>query len=58
MWTLEGSWVEGSPNGEKEYPDTLKQALVEDENTDHWFFNDTNEPVKVVVCDIVPAPFQ
>ena len=58
VWTLEGSWVEGRPEGEKEYPDTLKQALIEDESTDHWFFNDTDKPVRVVVCDIVPAPFQ
>ena len=56
VWTLSGSWIEGRASGETEYPATKKVALVEDENTEHWFWNDGKEPVKVVVCDIVPAP--
>ena len=55
VWTLSGSWVEGRPTGEKEYPASLKRAIVEDEKTDHWFWNDGSEPARVVVCDIVPA---
>lgn len=55
VWTVSGSWVEGRPSGEMEYPAGTKKAIVEDENTEHWFFNDGAEPAKVVVCDIVPA---
>jgi hypothetical protein len=55
VWTLSGSWIEGRPSGEKAYPATLKQAILEDASTDHWFWNDSAEPARVVVCDIVPA---
>ncbi len=56
VWTLSGSWTEGRASGETNYPATKKVALVEDESTEHWFWNDEKEPVTVVVCDIVPAP--
>ena len=49
VWTLEGSWVEGRESGETEYPDTLKQAILEDFGTEHWFFNDGDVPARVVV---------
>jgi len=55
VWTLSGSWTEGRPEGEKDYPETLDEAILEDSGTDHWFWNDGSEPVRVVVCDIVPA---
>ncbi len=55
VWTLSGSWTEGRPDGEKDYPETLDEAILEDAGTDHWFWNDGTEPVRVVVCDIVPA---
>ena len=55
VWTLSGSWTEGRAGGEKKYPASLKTALLEDENTEHWFWNDGTEPVRVVVCDVVPA---
>ena len=55
VWTLSGSWIEGRPEGEKEYPMSLDKAIIEDANTDHWFWNDGAEPARVVVCDIVPA---
>ena len=55
VWTLSGSWIEGRPEGEKEYPATLDEAILEDAGTDHWFWNDGSEPARVVVCDIVPA---
>ena len=54
--TLSGSWTEGRASGEIDYPATKKVAIVEDEYTEHWFWNDENEPVTVAVCDIVPAP--
>ena len=52
VYTLEGSWVEGRPEGEREYPAGEEVALVEDAETDHWFYNRNEEPVKVLVCDL------
>ena len=54
VWTLSGSWVEGRADGEKNYPASLQKAILEDATTEHWFWNDGSEPVRVVVCDIVP----
>ena len=54
VWTLSGSWVEGRPDGEKEYPASTKMAILEDKDTEHWFWNDSEQPARVVVCDIVP----
>jgi len=53
--TLSGTWTEGRPSGEKEYPASKKQAILEDQDTEHWFWNDGAEPVTVTVCDLVPA---
>jgi quercetin dioxygenase-like cupin family protein len=44
VWTLSGSWIEGRPAGEKAYPATLDQAIIEDANTEHWFWNDGDVP--------------
>ncbi len=55
-WTLSGSWTEGRPGGEIDYPATKMQAIIEDASTEHWFWNRGSEPVKVVVCDLVPPP--
>lgn len=54
VWTLSGTWVEGRPQGEKEYPASMKTAILEDKDTEHWFWNDSEQPARVVVCDIVP----
>lgn len=58
VWTASGSWVEGRANGEMEYPAGKGKGstIVEDADTEHWFFNDGQVPAKVLVCDIVPAP--
>ncbi len=56
VWTLSGSWTDGRASGEIDYPATKKAAIVEDESTEHWFWNDEKEPATVVVSDIVPAP--
>jgi uncharacterized cupin superfamily protein len=52
VYTLEGSWTEGRPEGEREYPAGEEIALVEDWETDHWFYNRTDKPVKVLICDL------
>jgi quercetin dioxygenase-like cupin family protein len=54
VYTLSGSWTEGRPSGERDYPAGEKVAILEDETTEHWFWNKENEPVTVVVCDMVP----
>jgi quercetin dioxygenase-like cupin family protein len=54
VWTLSGSWVEGRPDGEREYPASMQKAILEDKDTEHWFWNDSEQPARVVVCDIVP----
>jgi quercetin dioxygenase-like cupin family protein len=52
VYTLEGSWIEGRETGEREYPAGKEIALVEDAETDHWFYNRNTEPVKVLICDL------
>lgn len=54
VYTVDGSWIEGRPNGEKEYPATEKIAILEDAETEHWFFNRGQETARVVVCDMIP----
>ena len=54
VYTLSGSWTEGRPDGERDYPAGEAVAILEDEATEHWFWNRGSEPVKVVVCDLVP----
>ena len=58
VWTVSGEWVEGRANGEKAYPagKGTGSTIVEDADTEHWFFNDGPVAAKVLVCDIVPAP--
>jgi quercetin dioxygenase-like cupin family protein len=50
--TISGSWVEVRNGKEVSYPDTKKEALVEDENTVHWLYNDGNVPAVAVVCGL------
>lgn len=52
VYTLEGSWTEGRPDGEREYPAGGERAILEDSETDHWFYNRTDEPVKFIICDL------
>ena len=52
VYTLEGSWTEGRIGSEREYPAGEDVALVEDFETDHWFYNRTDKPVKVLICDL------
>jgi len=52
VYTLEGSWTEGRVGGEREYPAGEEIALVEDIETDHWFINRNDKPVKVLICDL------
>ena len=51
---IDGEWVEGRQSGEATYSADQRVAIIEDENTVHWFFNRGNRPATALVCDIVP----
>ena len=53
--TVSGSWVEVRGNKETEYPANKKVALVEDENTVHWLYNNGSEPAVAIVCGLSKA---
>ena len=53
--TVSGSWVEVRGNNEIRYPATKKAALVEDENTVHWLYNDGSEPAVAIVCGLAKS---
>lgn len=50
-----GEWVEGRAEGETSFAADDPTAIVEDENTVHWFFNRGDEPATAIVCDLNPA---
>ena len=50
--TISGSWIEVRNDIEKSYPATKKEALVEDENTVHWLYNDGDVPAIALVCGL------
>ena len=52
---INGEWIEGRESGEMVYDVDTPEALIEDENTTHWFFNCDDEPGTALLCDIVPA---
>lgn len=51
---IEGEWIEGRPSGEASFAAGKAEAIIEDENTTHWFFNRSDRPATAIVCDIVP----
>lgn len=50
-----GEWVEGRPEGETSFAADDPTAIVEDENTVHWFFNRGDTPAIAIVCDLNPT---
>ena len=50
---ISGEWVEGRPEGEGTYA-AGGETILEDADTDHWFWNRGDEPATALVCDIVP----
>lgn len=53
--TISGSWTEVRNGSETEYPATAKRALVEDEATVHWLYNDGDTPAVAIVCGLAKA---
>jgi quercetin dioxygenase-like cupin family protein len=52
VYTLEGSIVEGRPEGERQFPAGEQVALVEDADTDHWAYNRTDKTATILICDL------
>lgn len=50
-----GSWVEGRESGETTFHADDPTAIIEDENTVHWFFNRGSLPATAIVCDLNPT---
>jgi len=50
--TISGSWVEVRNRIETSYPAKKNEALVEDENTVHWLYNDGDVPAVALVCGL------
>ena len=50
---VKGAWVEGRPSGERTFSGKDRDAILEDRNTVHWFWNRGSEPATALVCDIV-----
>ncbi len=53
--TISGSWVEVRGDEEIHYPAKKQAALVEDENTVHWLYNDGSEPAVAIVCGLAKS---
>jgi hypothetical protein len=51
---IDGEWIEGRPSGEAGFTAADNTAILEDEETTHWFFNRGDKPATALVCDIVP----
>lgn len=52
---VSGEWIEGRATGEAAFDAGSAEAILEDESTEHWFFNRGDEPATAIVCDLVPA---
>ncbi len=50
--TISGSWTEVRSGKETDFPASKKVALIEDENTVHWLYNDGDVPAVAVVCGL------
>ena len=53
--TVSGSWIEVRGDKEIRYPASKPEALVEDENTVHWLYNDGAEPAVAIVCGLTKS---
>ena len=52
---IDGAWVEGRESGETTFDADTPAAIIEDENTVHWFYNRGDAPATAIVCDLNPA---
>lgn len=52
---IAGATVEGRATGETEFAQDGADAVIEDGDTVHWFYNRTDAPATAIVCDLTPA---
>lgn len=52
---VDGTWVEGKPEGEDIYSGDTYGSFPENENTVHWVYNRSDAPATALVCDIAKA---
>jgi quercetin dioxygenase-like cupin family protein len=52
---ISGTWIEGRPDGEGEFPANLDSSILEDRDTIHWVYNRSDEPATALVCDIAKS---
>jgi len=52
---ISGEWVEGRPEGEATYGAGEGPGIIEDGDTDHWFYNRGDTPATAIVCDLNPT---
>ncbi|WP_294610199.1 cupin domain-containing protein [uncultured Roseovarius sp.] len=49
---IEGTWVEGQPDGEQKFQAATLGTFPEKEDTVHWVYNRSEAPATALVCDI------
>jgi quercetin dioxygenase-like cupin family protein len=52
---ISGSWIEGRPEGETEFPANLDKSILEDKDTVHWVYNRGDSPATALVCDLAKS---
>jgi quercetin dioxygenase-like cupin family protein len=52
---ISGDWIEGEADGETTFSADGTDAIHEDGDTLHWFFNRGDAPATAIVCDLNPA---
>lgn len=55
VYMVDGTWVEGRPDGETTYRAGVDETMPEDKNTLHWVYNRTDAPATAIVCGIQPS---
>lgn len=55
VYMVDGTWVEGRPDGETTYRAGVDETMPEDKDTVHWVYNRTDQPATAIVCGIQPG---
>ncbi|MDW4550448.1 cupin domain-containing protein [Defluviimonas sp. D31] len=52
---IDGEAIEGRASGETVFAGEGAEAIIEDGDTVHWFYNRTDAPATAIVCDLTPV---
>ncbi len=55
VYMVDGTWVEGRPDGETTYRAGVDETMPEDKDTLHRVYNRTDQPATAIVCGIQPS---